>query len=129
MGKRKHDGRTLETKYKALVELEKGKTNKDVAKLFDIPANTLSTWKKNKEKIFEAFENQNSGQSKRLKENTYEQLNQAVLKWFTRIRGENVPAMPHGSSKGLTSQTQNNQVLINFSDRFSHFCLQKRYHY
>ena len=40
MGKRKHDERTLETKYKALVELEKGKTNKDVAKLFDILANT-----------------------------------------------------------------------------------------
>ena len=47
---------------------------------------------KNKEKIFEAFRNQNAGQSKRLKENTYEQLNQAVLKWFTRIRSENVPA-------------------------------------
>ena len=92
MGKRKHDDRTLEIKYKALVELEKGKTNKDVAKLFDIPPNTLSTWKKNKEKIFKAFKNQNAGQSKRLKENTYEQLNQAVLKWFTRIRSENVPA-------------------------------------
>ena len=36
MGKRKHDDRTLEIKYKALIELEKGKTNKDVAKLFDI---------------------------------------------------------------------------------------------
>ena len=92
MGKRKHDDRTLEIKYKALVELEKGnKTNKDVANLFDVPPNTLSTWKKNKDKIFEAFKNQNAGKSKRLKENTYEKLNQAVLKWFTRIRSENVP--------------------------------------
>ena len=33
--KRKHDDRTLEIKYnKALVEFEKGKTNKDMAKLF-----------------------------------------------------------------------------------------------
>ena len=63
MGKRKRDDRTLEIKYKALVELEKGKTNKDVAKLFDIPPNTLSTWKKNKVKIFEAFINQNESYS------------------------------------------------------------------
>ena len=27
-----------------------------------------------------------------VKKNAYEQLNQAVLKWFTRIRSENVPA-------------------------------------
>ena len=89
---RKHGDRTLVVKYKALVELEKGKTSKDMLKLFDIPPNMLSTWKKSKEKIFEAFKNKNAGQSKRLKENTYEQLNQAVLKWFTRIRSENVPA-------------------------------------
>ena len=63
--------RPLENKYKALVEFEKEKTNKDVTILFDIPANTLSTWKKNKEKIFKAFKNQNAIQSKRLKENTY----------------------------------------------------------
>ena len=42
--KRKHDDRTLEIKYnKSLVEFEKGrKTNKDIAKLFDIPPSTLS---------------------------------------------------------------------------------------
>ena len=32
-----NDDRTLEIKYKALVELEKEKTNRDVAKVFDIP--------------------------------------------------------------------------------------------
>ena len=55
--KRKHHEVTLKVKYEALKELEKGKRNKDVANQFSIPASTLATWKKNKEKIFEAFQN------------------------------------------------------------------------
>ena len=44
--------RNLKLKYKAMLELEKGQTNKDVAQLFGVPANTLSTWKKNEDEIF-----------------------------------------------------------------------------
>ena len=39
--KRVHKEVTLELKYKALLELDKGKTNKEVALLFGIPPNTL----------------------------------------------------------------------------------------
>ena len=35
--------RKLEMKYKALLELEKGMSNKEVANSFGVPANTLST--------------------------------------------------------------------------------------
>ena len=42
--------------YKALLGLEKGTTNKYSAQLFGVPANTLSTWKKNKDKSFQAFQ-------------------------------------------------------------------------
>ena len=55
--KRKHHKVTLKVKYEALKELEKGRPNKDIAKQFNIPGSTLTTWKKNKEKIFEAFQN------------------------------------------------------------------------
>ena len=55
MAKRLHKEQNLELKYKTLSELEKGKTNKEVAQLFGVPANTLSAWKKNKDKIFQAF--------------------------------------------------------------------------
>ena len=48
---------TLKVKCEALRELEKGRPNKDVANQFSIPGSTLATWKKNKEKISEAFEN------------------------------------------------------------------------
>ena len=46
-------------KYKALKEFkEKGTFHKDVASLFRVTKNTLSTWKKTKDKIFEKY---NSG--------------------------------------------------------------------
>ena len=72
------------------MELEKGKTNKEVAQLFGVPANTLSTWKKNKDKIFQAFQ-QGSATMKRVKIDTYDQVNEAVLKWVKSLRSENVP--------------------------------------
>ena len=55
--RRKHREVTLKVKFEALKELEKGRQNKDVAKQYGIPGSTLATWKKNKENIFDAFEN------------------------------------------------------------------------
>ena len=52
-------------------ELEKGRPNKDVANQFSIPGSTLATWKKNKEKIFEAFQN-SSLKWQKVKTGTYE---------------------------------------------------------
>ena len=72
-----------------MLELEKSKTNKEVAQLFGVPANTISTWKKNKDKIFEAFQ-EGSATTKRVKVDTYGQVNKAALKWFKRLRSENV---------------------------------------
>ena len=88
--KRKHHEVTLKVKYEALKELEKGRPNKGVANQFSIPGSTLATWKKNKEKIFEAFQN-SSLKQQRVKTGTYEKLNEALLKWFTSMRGNNIP--------------------------------------
>ena len=76
-------------KYKTLKELEKGEPNEDVANQFSIPGSTLATWKKNKEKIFEAFQN-SSLKQQRVKTGTYEKLNEALLKWFTSMRCKNI---------------------------------------
>ena len=81
---------TLIVKHEALKELEKGKPNKDVVNQFSIPGSTFATWKKNKEKIFEAFQN-SSLKRQRVKTGTYEKLNEALLKWFTSMRGNNIP--------------------------------------
>ena len=84
MAKRLHIDQKPETKCKALLELEKGKSNKEVAQSFGIPPNTLSTWKKSKGRVFETYKNGNA-KIKRMKPDTYEQVKEAVLKWFTRI--------------------------------------------
>ena len=56
--KGKHNEVTLKTKYKALKELDKNRPNKEVAIQFNVHGNTLVTsWKKNKEKIYQAFQN------------------------------------------------------------------------
>ena len=82
--KRKHDEATSQKKFNALKELEKGRSNKDVAGEYNIPPSTLTTWKKNKEKIFEAFKN-SSLKRQRIKPEKYDKLNEALLKWFKSI--------------------------------------------
>ena len=81
---------TLKIKYEALEEFEKGRPNKGVASQFSIPGSILATWKNNKEKIFEVFQN-SSLKRQRLKTWIYEKLNEALLKWFTSIHGSNIP--------------------------------------
>ena len=95
--KRKHHEVTLKVKYEALKELEKGRPNKDVANQFSISGSTLATWKKNKEKIFEAFQN-SSLKQQRVNTGTYEKLKEALLKWFTSMRGNNI-TMSYSSRK------------------------------
>ena len=83
------ENKSYKIKYKALKELEKGTPHKDVASLFGVPKNTLSTCKKNNDKIFEKY---NSGHiSKRVKPEKYQELNKAVRRWFLILRSENVP--------------------------------------
>ena len=83
--KRKHHEVTLKESYDALKELVKGRSIKDFANQSSIPGIALVTWKKNKEKIFEAFKN-SSLKRQRLKTGTYKKLNEALLKWFTVTR-------------------------------------------
>ena len=54
--KQRRIDKSYKIKYKALKELEKGTPHKDVARMFEVPKNTLSTWKKHKEKIYENYE-------------------------------------------------------------------------
>ena len=88
--KRKRKDVSLKTKYEALIELENGKTNKEVAESFGIPQNTVSTWKANKAKIVEAFQ-KGGTKVKRIKSDKFDQINTAVFLWFKQMRSENVP--------------------------------------
>ena len=55
--KRKHHEVTLKVKYETLKELEKGRPNQSVENQFSISGSTLASWKKKREKVFEAFQN------------------------------------------------------------------------
>ena len=76
--KRQAENKSYKIKRKALKELEKGTPHKDVASLFGVPKNILSSWKKKKDKIFEKYNS--SLISKRVKPENYEELNKAVDK-------------------------------------------------
>ena len=54
-GKRKYIYKTLREKCHALKELEKEESNKDIAAKYNVARNTLSTWVKNKENLFDAL--------------------------------------------------------------------------
>ena len=49
--KRKLNTKTLKGKCDIVSHIEKGMTNLEVADIFGVPKNTISTWIKNKEKI------------------------------------------------------------------------------
>ena len=65
----------LELKYNAIMDLEKGKTNEVVAQLLGVPANTISAWKKSKDKTLQTLKVENC-----------DQANKAALKWFKSLR-------------------------------------------
>ncbi len=56
-----------------------------------MPPNTLSTWLKNKEKIVNAFESGNNRSTQKLKSSNYQNLDQAVYKWFVKVSDEGLP--------------------------------------
>ena len=60
---RHYNKHTLGVKYTTLMEIDRGLSNKDVSKKFNVPKNILPMWRKNREKIFAAFKN--NGETKR----------------------------------------------------------------
>ena len=55
--KRKLTTKTLKEKCDILTQIEKGTSNKDASETFCVLKNTISTWMKNKEKLFRQFYN------------------------------------------------------------------------
>jgi len=80
-------------KLKIIKEVEKGvKRKKDIAADFNIPANTLSSILKNKDKIVKNIEDSScSPQRKKLKVSNFPQIEDAMLKWIHRARYHNLP--------------------------------------
>ena len=83
--------KSLKEKYDALKDLEKDASNRSVAKKYNIPKNTLSTWVKNKHKIMSSLNGGNNPKSKKLRTGIHEKLDEAIFKWFLFARSQDVP--------------------------------------
>ena len=88
--KRKLNTKSIKDKYNALKEIEDGNTKSKVALKYGIPKNTLSTWFKNKEKIFDAVKKGNNSKRQRLREGSFANLDQAIFKWLLIVRSRDV---------------------------------------
>ena len=89
--KRKLSTKSIKEKYTALNEVEEGSSKPQVAIKYGIPKNTLSTWIKSKDKMFEAMKTQgNKSKRQRLKEGTYTHLDNVIFKWLLTVRSRNV---------------------------------------
>ena len=83
--KRKLNTKTLKEKCDILSHIEKGMTDKETADKFGVPKNTISTWIKNKEKIFQALE-ECAPSTKKLPGCQYGKVNKALFQWFVLQR-------------------------------------------
>lgn len=90
--KRRLSSTSLIDKYKALKEIEEGQSCIATSRKYGVAKNTISHWIKQKQKIFEAVEENNvSKKRKRVKPATYEELDNATYKWLKSARDRNVP--------------------------------------
>ncbi|KAL4229268.1 hypothetical protein ACF0H5_012308 [Mactra antiquata] len=56
-GQKRKDMKSIEEKYAAIIEVEKGDMSKArIVKKYDVPPSTLSTWIKRKDEIIEAYQ-------------------------------------------------------------------------
>ena len=89
--KRKLNTKSIKERFAALKEVEEGPSKSQVATKYGIPKNTLSTWIKNKEKIFESMKTQVSkSKRRRLIQGTFANLDDLIFKWLLTVRSRNV---------------------------------------
>ena len=80
--KRKLNKKSIKDNYNTLKEVENGKTKSQVAATYGIPKNTLPTWLKNKDKIFEVTKKGSNSKRQRLRQGTFANLDQAMFDCF-----------------------------------------------
>ena len=88
--KRKITTKPLSEKYKAIQDIEKGLSKKDVAEKYGVPFSTLSMWVKSKDKISAAYEKGKNPKTLKLKRAGSKALDKAIFKWFVLAREQNI---------------------------------------
>ena len=63
---------------------------KEAADKFSVPKNTISTWIKNKENIYQALE-ESAPSTKKLCGCQYKKVDKALFEWFVLQKSQNIP--------------------------------------
>ena len=86
---RNHD--TIETKYKAILQVEKGVQKKLVAEQFGVPSSTLSTLLRSRDSIKSRCNTGTVGsKAKVMKEGHFVKTEQAILEYILQARAANI---------------------------------------
>ena len=112
MAKRIHNEFCLYLKYKALIGAGERQNQQRGCTIIWYSSKYSFHMEKNKDKIFQAFQ-QESATTKRVKLDTYHQVNKTVLKWFKRLRSENFELPKFSSIRWLVGQMEK-KVGFNF---------------
>ena len=80
---------------------------KAASEKFGISINTFSTWMKNKNKLLQSLE-QTCSNKKKLRGCDYEQVDEAILKWFSLQRSQNIAIDGTMIKKALLLLKKNN---------------------
>ena len=85
---RKLNPKPLTTKYKAILELEKGvKSKAEIARMFNVPQNTLTGWIKNAQLIKQGYLRFGPNRVN-LKDSKYKDLDSELYQWYLCMRDE-----------------------------------------
>ena len=91
--KRKKESKSIEEKYAAIIECEKGTRSKtEIARQFNVPASKLSTWIKNKETIKDGYQ-KFGPKRKSMKVGAHDELEEVLITWFEATRSNNIPVL------------------------------------
>lgn len=80
---------SVDDKIDAILAVDKGGKKSDIALRLGIPPNTLSTWIKNRDKIFSTYDGTNPTR-KRQRLSAYADVEEALLRWFMQARSNSV---------------------------------------
>ena len=99
-----HVDRSYKIKNEILDRLQKGEKGSALAKEYKIPANTISTWKKNKDAIKSKIDSGIKLDNKRSRNMKMKLVEEALILWFQDVRSRSRPVPV--STLGLCQQAE-----------------------
>eukprot|EP00062_Callorhinchus_milii_P011594 gi/632958112/ref/XP_007894849.1/ PREDICTED: tigger transposable element-derived protein 3-like [Callorhinchus milii] len=89
--KKRYTTLTLAQRVEVLKKLENKESQKSIAAEFDVDQSAISRIQKNREKILDEWQNNSNPERKRHRLRKAEDVEAALLRWFSQARSQQVP--------------------------------------